>query len=610
MTLNITVLSPMAIYQSADFRLTKLPGGVLITDKSPKTVILQYSTWIGSLTYTGLGSWAGKPISGWVTDWLADGSQRTMAEVAAHLEAQATKLFQKVNRVARQAIGHTFVIAGFEDGVVRAFVVSNFEDCFGNYHAVTKHFTTSSRHVSGRSGAAALITGQATAIPVVDKKVLAKLALNYPDDGGRIRRRIQTMNAAAAVAPETDGTVSEECVVVSFRFDGLGILEFSSPDGTRPLDIPRLTNGVDMNGMKAEAMKRVGLDMSGAQLSSATFATLGGPGPSGVLESSCTVPVGNGDPDGLYRVTEVDVPDFELMSGTAVTDSGHIAGTGRGERQSPWITNVPWMMRDGELTRIDVNGFAQSINGAEQVALMINDIDGPRAGLYADGAVWMFSLDDGAGGVIGDNSFAAAINGSGAVAGSVNTRTDVPGENNTRAAVFFQDSVASVFTGLVVEHGARAVDINDRGEVLVAVSPDHFQTRAILWRPQDDKWSYVGGEFANVAPVALTEDGVVLGNDNTSLTAVICKPGGAWENLGTDPKWSATGINNSGCVVGIVMQDNQFRPWLRLATGRIVMLPYIIGHHTEAKAINAAGQIVGGASADHGGHALIWSPEQ
>lgn len=42
MTLNITLLTERAIYQSADFRLTNTDTGATITDASTKRVTLQY----------------------------------------------------------------------------------------------------------------------------------------------------------------------------------------------------------------------------------------------------------------------------------------------------------------------------------------------------------------------------------------------------------------------------------------------------------------------------------------------------------------------------------------------------------------------------------------
>jgi uncharacterized membrane protein len=88
---------------------------------------------------------------------------------------------------------------------------------------------------------------------------------------------------------------------------------------------------------------------------------------------------------------------------------------------------------------------------------------------------------------------------------------------------------------------------------------------------------------------------------------MICESQDNWRALGTGEGWSPTGINSLGDVIGNVTRDGLTQPWVRLAaSGDVAVLPSIIGHHTDARAINNAGVIVGSAHADHGGHAVIW----
>lgn len=87
---------------------------------------------------------------------------------------------------------------------------------------------------------------------------------------------------------------------------------------------------------------------------------------------------------------------------------------------------------------------------------------------------------------------------------------------------------------------------------------------------------------------------------------MICEPQRDWRALGTSEGWSPTGINDSGDVIGNVTSDGLIQPWVRLAaTGEVLVLPSVIGHDTDTRAINSAGVIVGSAHADHGGHAVI-----
>jgi hypothetical protein len=70
MTLNITLLTERAIYQSADFRLTNADTGETITETSTKLVTLQYFQWDGVVTYTGVGRWRGRDTADWLVEWL------------------------------------------------------------------------------------------------------------------------------------------------------------------------------------------------------------------------------------------------------------------------------------------------------------------------------------------------------------------------------------------------------------------------------------------------------------------------------------------------------------------------------------------------------------
>ena len=70
MTLNITLLTERAIYQSADSRLTNTDTGATITDASTKLVTLQYFQWDGFVTYTGVGRWRSRDIADWLVEWL------------------------------------------------------------------------------------------------------------------------------------------------------------------------------------------------------------------------------------------------------------------------------------------------------------------------------------------------------------------------------------------------------------------------------------------------------------------------------------------------------------------------------------------------------------
>ena len=85
MTLNITIMTPDVLYQSADFRLTNLDNGGPMPHKSHKIVSLSYPDWAGYVTYTGLGRWGEKDTSDWVVEWLENNDSLGPDEVVALL---------------------------------------------------------------------------------------------------------------------------------------------------------------------------------------------------------------------------------------------------------------------------------------------------------------------------------------------------------------------------------------------------------------------------------------------------------------------------------------------------------------------------------------------
>ena len=55
MTLNITILAPSVIYQSADYRLFNTHTRRPELEPSTKAIVLRNSEWTGFVTYTGVG---------------------------------------------------------------------------------------------------------------------------------------------------------------------------------------------------------------------------------------------------------------------------------------------------------------------------------------------------------------------------------------------------------------------------------------------------------------------------------------------------------------------------------------------------------------------------
>jgi uncharacterized membrane protein len=613
LTLNITILTPVTIYQSADFRLTDPKTGWPITNRSAKSVVLTYSTWAGFITYTGLGSWSNssKALSDWVAGWLDDGKERSMAEVADHLADEGTKLLTAVQRQTGRWFKHTFTLAGFEAGFVRVFTISNFENCYGEArNSPDRQLTVTTRKLGTGGKATVIVTGYKPAVSTDDRRKLRELASRYPMDGGRIRRRMEALNAKAAMPSVSKGFISQDCVVLSFRGDGSGVLQLNNAADEIPSQFPHILNGMNVAQFMNDALKNLGVDLTKARLVQGAFATSHSPGPTAVSATTCPFAVAVVDAASGYRIHEITLPDLDFITPNDINDSGQVVGTG--QEQSSTRTYIPWLMQNGQLTHLNYAGYAVAINNQGQVAGTLRGEQGERAIVYEEGLLTEFPLYHGAPGVFaGTDSSARAINADGVIAGSVRSRTEERGRPNTHAAVFQPGQPPTVLMELQADFGSSAVTVNASDQVLVLASPGPsvFDVRTIMWTPQNGSWRYIGNPTANVFPIVLTDDGLVLGqvkNSRGEPIAVICRPGGDWERLGTNDAWEPIDINDQGDVIGWAWVDRLQRPWLRLASGQIIWLPYVIEHHTTPKAINNNGQIIGSAVSDHGQHAVIW----
>jgi uncharacterized membrane protein len=261
-------------------------------------------------------------------------------------------------------------------------------------------------------------------------------------------------------------------------------------------------------------------------------------------------------------------------------------------------------MQGDQVSRLNYVGSAWAINSNGLIAATPASDPNQNAALYANGSIIALPIHGADVASVGaTRSSGGKINSDGVIAGSVCTQTG----HDMRAAAFGESHEPMVLTDLAAQFGTRAVDINDQGQVLVLASVGPSDVRSVLWNLEDDTWSYVGGSAANITPIAMTNGGLVLGvTPGSTSRAMVCSQHGEWQPLGTGDGWSPQAINDMGDVVGFVTHGGLFQPWLRLATGEQFLLPSVMGHNTDPKAINNDRVIVGTAQADHGGHAVIW----
>ncbi len=614
MTLNVTVLTPAIIYQSADFRLTDTETGEPFPDPSPKTVTLTYPRWDGFVTYTGVGSWRDRYVSDYLTEWLTGPADPSMEDVAEIIASKGTELLQDIERYYPRR-KHTFTLAGFDGQGPRAYVISNFENCFGHSRRdADDHLIVTTRPLGRGKRATVLVTGYKRAVPMIDRRLLSSVAGKYPGDGLRIRRRMAKLNAEAAT--RSNNRVSTECVVLSFRSDGTGAMLLNRDAVEVPNQFPHIMNGMNVNKAITDAMKSAGIDLSKARMMSIGSAA-NRPGRQDTAQRTpSSYAVVAPEPAAGYQVAEITTAEFMLVGPRDISDRGQIVGTGRARLHSDQPQNIPWSYLNGQIVRLNYAGLAAGVNDKGQVIAVLQGPSAPppswqRAAMYDDNNLIELPLFHGEHeSPERSDSEAGAINNSSVMAGSVAIQRDKSGPLKMYATIFRAGQPIVVFDSLRPEYGYRALDINEQGHVLLAAGIGPSDTRSVLWNPADDSWHYVGDDITNVVPIAMNDDDIVLGqarNKQNQPIAVICRPGGRWEQLGTPDNWIPVDMNNKGEVLGRVMIDLLERPWLHRPDGHTIMLPYITDHHTTPAAINNLGQIVGAAASDNDVRVFLWS---
>jgi hypothetical protein len=610
MTLNITILTTDLIYQSADFRLTGQPD----SDSSPKIVTLTFPSFIGFVTYTGIGSYDNTDVSSWITRWLTGSSNLSIAEVADLLQAKGTELVAKVKRATGKIWKMTFVLAGFEDGAPPiVYIISNFESIRREEYPVEPELKASSQRIRKSRKALVIVTGSgAKWVSASDRKALGNIAARYPHDSGRIRRRLEVIHQKAREEEKTrrKDTITPHCMVVSFRSDGSGVLRLDPNAEKFPVLFPQISFGMNTADLLGKALRAAGLDPSKVRLVQGASAAPSARRPKSVLPP-CRFTVATPEPARGYGLRELRGGSCSLTAASAINNNGVVVGTVQPDGDRAY--HAPWIWRDGRAQIFDFPGSASAVNSSGEIAMHKQTTDGrSHACVYSNEHVIdlhasLFPSDT----FTAMNSWALAINDAGLVGGRVEDWSREKGQHNPeRLPAYWRPGGMAVAQRMIPNmHNCRVVDANQHGILLIMAAVAAFDTRCILWGTSNKTNTHVGGLDANVFPLGLADSGIVLGqvnNERGQKVAVICPPNGSWLRLGTGDGWTPVDINNSGDVVGRVQIDGIDRPWLRLNTGELIMLPYLISHGTIPNSINDAGQIVGTSSADHGSHALLW----
>ena len=161
---------------------------------------------------------------------------------------------------------------------------------------------------------------------------------------------MQAINAEAAASSASHGLVSDECIVLSFRSDGSGVLHLSNQAVATPWQFPHITYGMNQAKMLEDVFenlrRRPGQRAAWCKaLPLLPRRPVPARGPFDHARSPSRSQIHRRVAD----LRELTAPDFELMSARDISDSGHVVGTGRLVNGGP--QNIPWMLYSGGVER-------------------------------------------------------------------------------------------------------------------------------------------------------------------------------------------------------------------------------------------------------------------
>jgi uncharacterized membrane protein len=593
MTLNITLLTRSRIYQSADFRLADPVTKRIVPRDSTKLVRVQYESFNGFITYTGVGSLYSKDTSAFLVDWLAGKENLTLDDFVRIVVDEGSSWLDRVNKIAGAPQPHTFVVVAFTGARPKIIIVSNVEDAAGRESSVPRGRLTETR-IRARNRSLAVITGKKAAVTRQRKRSLERLADVYPDDSARIRHAMVSLNRAAAQSPKAGNAVSEECTVISVDVSGQGFQEIS-PE--RRVEVRSIAYGLQLPDLTKVARE---LGIRRPRLVGASFGSSRQQAAQPIIcHPSIVVPPGS-----KYELVELSRDSFYSTLARAIGDDGSILGAGTTfERRGDHRYCIWTPEGDGsELPFVGQNDIGMDLVSPARAALTAV-LDGSLRAIRWDGTG---GTDLGA--YQGRDSGAKKLNAEGTIAGWVCIDLEQRGQDHYRPCIWLKDNSLHVLEDLGGWTWGTGVDLNTAGTVLIWLHKKGA-TSAHLWSHEGALTQVSQGSPAAVIPMGLNDRGDVLGfvNDNNYRpTALISRQGAAWQLLGTKPGMYPTAIGEDSSVIGSVRQDGFERPWLSLPSGEIIELPSLRYHHCRPMAINSQGDIVGDGSTDHGSHALLW----
>ena len=601
MTLNITILTPKIIYQSADYALFDERAGQPVLMPSTKAVVLSNFDWTGFITYTGIGRVGNKHTSEYVQEWVRDLDRPSFEEVVELIRNRASLWVQAVKPAARQ----TFVIAAFVDGRPTAAVVSNFQKWHGSDSStIDKNFAVSTIVAQRRTEV--IVTGIRDAVPRPGRRALQRVAEEHFHDGSCVRRALAEANRDGA--QRYPGRISEDCFVYSQDSGGQGHYEAM---GATRTENPMAVGDLDANRLVRNLLDK---EFGPGRWSLKGMTSISGQDQS-TLPAPCEVKVA---PDRLptgYRIVELATPDGRRASPRSINTNGIIVGEGsvrwRGSSYPcfwPKQTHVEFLAHGG--------GFGGAAHDINDAGVIVGSSEWPDRASHA--CTWnLAGRASDIGEAIARHSQAKALNRSGTIAGWVSIHPTEGGQAHFRPA-YWPTSGSPIILDDLAGGWGEAVDINSMGVILVRV----HKGKDIALSHEAGAWLWDGGqvteigkpssEFGSFYPHRVTDEGCVVGltiRKDGQRCGAVRSVNGTWSPLFTPVEGrELTAVNRQLLIAGYDLLDYYRVPWVKQEGREMTYLPHYKYHHHHITMVSEQGWAIGTASADNCCHPLLWIP--
>jgi probable HAF family extracellular repeat protein len=606
-TFNFTILSPVGIHQSADFRISEterdaVGNWITLQDNASKIVSLQYQHWSGLLTYCGIGLWQGRRTDQYVSEWLAAAAgSATFHEVIEIIREQGSRWIAEINAATGRSWGHSFVLAGFVEGVTRYAIISNYQGLSGDFN-----FMAGALQVDAGStdGVHVIVTGIRAAVSHEGVRLLKHLA-ETERNFAVIRHYLAEANARAAGAGAAKNGISMACLTASCDPTGAQWSQlYGEPPG--PLVPTSIIGGTAMHRLMEQFMKAYpnAKMLQAASVSSASHAAT-------VAERiECNLRDRSGfdeaQRESIASVEDVGAINEYCLNMRAINEGGCIVGSVRILPDS--LPHALFWHRPEAIQDLGTlggpQGFAHDINEC-------NEVVGGAFATATDMHAFVWTRDGGfrdLGTLGGQNSSALAINDLSQIVG----QSQYQGGGEHACIWTAQSGLRDLFPG---RYGfSRAIGITNAGIIV------GWAGRGVM--AEYGFVLYPGGTapLEIVAPSgrpffisAVNDAGLVIGEGDDALGRrrpfTWTREGGLTQ-LVTEEPFHPVDVDRHGNIVGHVQGGRHplTRPFIYTAAGELLPLPFPEEHSTDVVAINGHGCILGAA---HGPtwkhvHPLIW----